>query len=95
MIDDVDIRVRAVVTNTAPVGIYRGAGRPEAAMLLERLVEVGARKAGLDPVAVRQRNLVSSELLPLSRPSGTTLDSGDYRGLLARTRGAGRLRPDA
>ena len=85
MIDDVDIRVRAVVTNTAPVGIYRGASRPEAAMLLERLVEVGARKAGLDPVAVRQRNLVSSELLPFSRPCGTTLDSGDYRGLLART----------
>lgn len=84
-IADVDVRVRAVVTNTAPVGIYRGAGRPEAAMLLERLVDSGARKLGLDPAAVRQRNLVSSRSLPLARPNGTTLDSGDYRALLAKT----------
>ena len=84
-VDALDIRVRAVVTNTAPVGIYRGAGRPEAAMLLERLVDVGARKAGLDPVAVRQRNLVPSGSLPLAPPTGTTLDSGDYRALLAKT----------
>ena len=84
-VDAVETRVRAVVVNTAPVGIYRGAGRPEAAMLLERLLDVGARKLGLDPAIVRQRNLVSSESLPLSRPNGTTLDSGDYRALLART----------
>ena len=84
-IENFDVRVRAVVTNTAPVGIYRGAGRPEAAMLLERLVDAGARELKLDPVAVRQRNLVSAELLPCARPNGTTLDSGDYRALLART----------
>ena len=84
-IEDVDVRVRAVVTNTAPVGIYRGAGRPEAAMLLERLLEAGARTLGLDPVAVRQRNLVSADTLPFARPNGTTLDSGDYRAMLAKT----------
>jgi len=84
-IDAIDIRARAVVTNTAPVGIYRGAGRPEAAMLLERLVEVGARKAGLDSLSVRQRNLVPSGSLPRARPTGTTLDFGDYRALLAKT----------
>ena len=85
VVEDIDVRVRAVVTNTAPVGIYRGAGRPEAAMLLERLLDAGARELGLDPVAVRQRNLVSAERLPCARPNGTTVDSGDYRALLART----------
>ena len=84
-IDDIDVRVRAVVTNTAPVGLYRGAGRPEAAMLLDRLLDTGARKLGLDPVAVRRRNLVAAETLPFARPNGTTLDSGDYRALLAKT----------
>ena len=96
-IENIDVHARAVVTNTAPVGIYRGAGRPEAAMLLERLLDAGARVLGLDPVAVRQRNLVSAELLPCARPNGTTLDSGDYRALLARTlvlADYGRLRGD-
>ncbi len=96
-IRNIDVHVRAVVTNTAPVGIYRGAGRPEAAMLLERLLDAGARTLGLDPVTVRQRNLVSAELLPCARPNGTTLDSGDYRALLARTlvlADYGRLRGD-
>ena len=96
-IEHVDVHVRAVVTNTAPVGIYRGAGRPEAAMLLERLLDTGARKLRFDPVAVRQRNLVSAESLPLERMNGTTLDSGDYRALLAKTMvsaGYGRLRSE-
>ena len=84
-IENVEVRVRAVVTNTAPVGIYRGAGRPEAAMLLERLIDAGARKLGLDPLAVRLRSLVSAAALPLARPNGTVLDSGDYRTLLAKT----------
>ena len=94
-IENVDVRVRAVVTNTAPVGIYRGAGRPEAAMLLERLVDAGARKLGLDPVVVRLRNLVPAEAMPLARPNGSVLDSGDYRALLVRTQvlaGHGRMR---
>ena len=84
-IENVEVRVRAVVTNTAPVGIYRGAGRPEAAALLERLVDAGARKLGLDPVVVRQRNFVPASALPLQRPNGTVLDSGDYPALLVKT----------
>lgn len=84
-IENVEIRVQAVVTNTAPVGIYRGAGRPEAAMLMERLIDVGARKLGLDPVAIRRHNLIPAEALPLKRPNGTVLDSGDYPALLAKT----------
>lgn len=84
-IGNTDVFVRAVVTNTAPVGIYRGAGRPEAAMLLERLVDAGARKLGLDPAEVRRRNLVPAQALPLARPGGTILDSGDYPALLEKT----------
>ena len=84
-IGNTDVLVRAVVTNTAPVGIYRGAGRPEAAMLLERLIDAGARKIGLDPADVRRRNLVPAQALPLARPSGAILDSGDYPALLEKT----------
>ena len=84
-IENVEVRVRGVVTNTAPVGIYRGAGRPEAATLLERLIDAGARKLHLDPVIVRLRNLVSAEALSLARPNGTVLDSGDCGALLGKT----------
>ena len=94
-IQNIEVRVRGVVTNTAPVGIYRGAGRPEAAMLLERLIDAGARKLDFDPAVVRQRNLVSAEALPLARANGTVLDSGDYRTLLAKALAVadyGRLR---
>ena len=94
-VEDVEVRVRAVVTNTAPVGIYRGAGRPEAAMLMDRLIDAGARKLNIDPIVVRQRNLIPAEVLPLARPNGTVLDSGDYGALLAKTQALadyGRLR---
>ena len=84
-IENIEVRVRGVVTNTAPVGIYRGAGRPEAAMLLERLIDAGARQHGLDPITVRRRNLIATDVLPLVRTNGTVLDSGDYSALLART----------
>ena len=81
-IDHVEVHVRTVLTNTAPVGIYRGAGRPEAAMVLERLADAGARKLGLDPALLRRRNLVTARTLPLVRTNGTVLDSGDYPALL-------------
>ena len=84
-IETVEVRVRGVVTNTAPVGIYRGAGRPEAAMLLERLIEAGARRLGVDPAVVRRRNLIAPATLPLARANGTTLDTGDYPALLEKT----------
>jgi carbon-monoxide dehydrogenase large subunit len=77
-----DLRARAVLTNAAPVGIYRGAGRPEAAMLLERLLDAGARALGLDPLELRRRNLLPPERLPADRPGGARLDSGDFPGLL-------------
>ncbi len=71
-------------SHTAPVNIYRGAGRPEAALLLESLVDKAARARRLDPVAVRAQNLIRPEAMPYTHPHGETLDSGDYPALLQR-----------
>ncbi len=66
----------------APVGIYRGAGRPEAAMLMERLVETAARDLGMDPAELRRINMVRPADLPAALPAGGKLDSGDFPALL-------------
>ncbi len=68
----------AVATSTTPTTAYRGAGRPEAAALLERAVDLYAAEAGLDPVEVRRRNLLKPADFPYSTPTGLTYDSGDY-----------------
>lgn len=74
----VDITTTARQDHTAPVGIYRGAGRPEANCLMERLVDEAARVTGLDPVTIRQKNMVGPDMFPHALPSGASLDSGDY-----------------
>jgi len=68
--------VDAVYTNTVPVDAYRGAGRPEATFVVERLVEVGAREMGIDPADLRRRNFVTS--FPHQTPVIMTYDAGDY-----------------
>ncbi|MGB7298221.1 MAG: xanthine dehydrogenase family protein molybdopterin-binding subunit [Burkholderiaceae bacterium] len=82
-IDTVDIKTRAVLTNTAPVGIYRGAGRPEAAALMEQLVNKAAVVTGLDARRIRERNLLPPGSLPHTGPTGRILDSGDYQAALS------------
>jgi carbon-monoxide dehydrogenase large subunit len=74
---------RSVVTNTTPTVAYRGAGRPEATAALERIVDIFAREAGLDPTVVRERNLVTKDRFPFTTPVGTTYDIGDYERALA------------
>ncbi|EJE48435.1 aerobic-type carbon monoxide dehydrogenase, large subunit CoxL/CutL-like protein [Acidovorax sp. CF316] len=74
-----DVQGRAGLAHTAPVTIYRGAGRPEAALLMETLVEQAARAAGIDPVELRRRNLVEAADMPYTTPTGEVFDSGDYR----------------
>jgi carbon-monoxide dehydrogenase large subunit len=69
---------RSVVTNTVPMGAYRGAGRPEAAAAIERAVDLLAAEIGMDPAEVRRRNLVSPDAFPFTTPTGTTYDSGRY-----------------
>ncbi len=78
----VDIAAQAHVCNTAAVAIYRGAGRPEAAMLIERLMDEAARAIGMDPLELRRRNVVRQ--FPYATATGNKLDSGDYDAALAR-----------
>ena len=72
----------AVLTNTAPTGAFRGAGRPEAAALLERLMDMAAAELGLDPVEIRRRNLLAPDDFPHRTLMGVTYDSGNYAGAL-------------
>ncbi len=78
-VDGVAIGGRLRRAHAAPVTIYRGAGRPEAALLMERLVERAARQLGIDPLDLRRRNLVAADQMPWATPTGETLDAGDYR----------------
>ena len=83
-IRDVDIQVAGALTTTPPVGAYRGAGRPEAAFLIERLVDEAAHALGLDPAEIRRRNLIPREAFPYTTATGQVYDSGDYAEALAR-----------
>jgi carbon-monoxide dehydrogenase large subunit len=74
--------VDAVYTNTVPVDAYRGAGRPEATFVVERLVEVGARELGLDPAELRKRNFIKS--FPHQTPVIMNYDAGDYHASLKK-----------
>ena len=83
-VPDIDIATRAELTTTAALGIYRGAGRPEAAALMERLVDEAAAALDLDPAEIRRRNMIAPETLPASGPVSRWLDSGDYPTALTR-----------
>ncbi len=69
-------------TTTTPVDAYRGAGRPEATYLLERLMDTFARKVGMDPVDVRRKNFIPKDKFPYTVATGITYDSGNYQGTL-------------
>jgi carbon-monoxide dehydrogenase large subunit len=73
-----------VVTNTTPIGPYRGAGRPEAAAMIERAMDMLAAELGIDPVEVRRRNFVPPEDFPYRTPTGASYDTGDYARTLDR-----------
>lgn len=68
----------AALTNTAPVGAFRGAGRPEAAALLERLVDLAADELGLAPEEIRRRNLIPADAFPYTTRTGATYDVADF-----------------
>ena len=74
--------VKGYYSNSAPVDAYRGAGRPEAAYLMERLMDAAAAQTGIDRVEIRMRNLPSPSELPYQNPWGVKYDSGDYPRLL-------------
>jgi carbon-monoxide dehydrogenase large subunit len=76
------VRVRGVFTNTVPVDAYRGAGRPEAAYVIERLVDVAARELGVSPETLRRKNFIKAT--PYTTATGKVYDSGDFAGHLQR-----------
>ena len=75
---------RGVFTNTVPVDAYRGAGRPEAAYLVERLVDACGRDTGLGPIEIRKRNFIPSSAMPYRTQGGRLYDSGEFAGHLDR-----------
>jgi len=72
------LRSRAVFSNTPPTNAYRSSGRPEVTFAIERLVETAAHELGFDPIDLRRKNLVSSDLMPYPNAVGMTYDSGEY-----------------
>jgi carbon-monoxide dehydrogenase large subunit len=78
VIPEVEVTFRSVLTTTTPMTSYRGAGRPEAAAAIERIVDLFAAELGMDPAEVRRRNYVPPEAFPYTTPTGTLYDVGDY-----------------
>jgi aerobic carbon-monoxide dehydrogenase large subunit len=78
----IDMSSKCVFTNTIPTAPYRGAGRPEASYVLERVVDEAARVTGIDPVKLRRRNLIKKSAMPYKTAIGTTYDSGDFEPML-------------
>ena len=101
-------RTRLAYTNTSPVSAYRGAGRPDIAYAIERLVDHAAREHGFDPIELRRQNFIPREAMPYQTPNSGIYDSGDFEavmddalkradwagfpGRLARAKRAGKLR---
>ncbi len=81
-IQTVDFYFKAVLTNTASVGAYRGAGRPEAIYIMERLMDEAARQTGIDRIALRRRNMIRPEQMPYKNPMAQVYDSGRFEHVL-------------
>ncbi len=77
-IPKIRFEVNTVLTNATPLGAYRGAGRPEAAAMLERIVDMAADELGMDPAALRRHNMLEPDDFPYTTVTGATYDSGDY-----------------
>ena len=78
----IDEQFVAVLTNTTPTGAYRGAGRPEAIYLTERLMDAAARKLKLDPAELRRRNMIRPDQMPYKNAMGQVYDSGAFESIL-------------
>ena len=83
-IDAVDVTVTGVYTHTTPLDAYRGAGRPEAAFLIERLVDAASREHGIPLEELRRKNFIKPEQFPYTTPGGRTYDVGEFDGHMTR-----------
>ncbi|RIX84625.1 xanthine dehydrogenase family protein molybdopterin-binding subunit [Acidovorax cavernicola] len=81
-IQTIDFHFKAVLTNTAPTGAYRGAGRPEAIFTIERLMDEAARQTGIDRIALRRRNFIRPEQMPYKNPMAQTYDTGQFESVM-------------
>src|ERR1044071_1447316 len=78
------MRCRSVMTNTVPTAPFRGAGRPEATLVLERLIDLAAERLGMDRLRIREKNVIAKKKLPYRTASGLLYDSGDFAGNMKR-----------
>jgi carbon-monoxide dehydrogenase large subunit len=76
------LTTKAVFTNTSPLGVYRGAGRPEGIYAIERLLDEAAARIGLAPDEIRRRNFIPPSAMPYATPTGSVYDTGDFAGQL-------------
>jgi aerobic carbon-monoxide dehydrogenase large subunit len=81
-IGTIDIRIKAVLTNTSPTSAYRGAGRPEAIYIIERLMDAASRQTGIDPAEIRRRNMIRPAQMPYTNAMGKTYDSGQFESVM-------------
>jgi len=96
-IPKVELNAKSAITNTTPTSAYRGAGRPEAAALLERIVDMAAAELGRDPVELRKQNFLRPDEFPLTTATGANYDVGEYAKALdeaCRVAGYEELRRD-
>ena len=80
----IDIGIKAVLTHTLPTGAYRGAGRPEAIYMIERLMDEAARQTGIDRIELRRRNMIQPAQMPYTNAMGKTYDSGGFEQVMER-----------
>jgi aerobic carbon-monoxide dehydrogenase large subunit len=81
-IGTIDIAIKAILTNTAPTSAYRGAGRPEAIYIIERLMDEAARTMGIDPAELRRRNMIRPQQMPYTNAMAKTYDSGQFESVM-------------
>ena len=84
-IQTIDFHFKAVLTHTAPTSAYRGAGRPEAIFIMERLMDEAARQTGIDRVALRRRNFIQPSQMPYKNPMGQVYDTGKFESVMDQT----------
>src|SRR5438105_14996869 len=82
-----DVEVTGAFTHTTPVDAYRGAGRPEATYVIERLVDLSALELGMDPIEIRRKNFIPPDKFPYQTPVALLYDSGNYAGALDKALG--------
>ncbi|MCY3849951.1 MAG: xanthine dehydrogenase family protein molybdopterin-binding subunit [Acidimicrobiaceae bacterium] len=81
-IANIETQARSIITNAVPTEAFRGAGRPEATLTIERMFDLFAARTGIDPIELRRRNLIAADAFPVTTAAGSEYDSGDYEAAL-------------